>query len=149
MTEQTDKEKNKTIHLILKNKWFDMIKEGKKTREYRDLKRWIWRLIFKDKMKGDSTADEIEQFFKNRIKKMREELYKNMPELSDVATTILSFGFEDRSIYRYSTVTFHRGYSKTTLTYPIRKIYIGEGDTELGAEEGKMYIIIDFSKDDD
>ena len=149
MTEQTDKEGNKTIHLILKNKWFDMIKEGKKTREYRDLKRWIWRLIFKDKMKGDSTAEEIEQFFKNRIKKMREELYKNMPELSDVATTILSFGFKDRSIYRYSTVTFHRGYSKTTLTYPIRKIYRGEGDTELGAEEGKMYIIIDFSKDDD
>lgn len=41
MTEQTDKEENKAIHLILKNKWFDMIKEGKKTREYRDLKRWI------------------------------------------------------------------------------------------------------------
>ena len=149
MTEQTDKEENKTIHLILKNKWFDMIKEGKKTREYRDLKRWIWRLIFKDKMKGDSTAEEIEQFFKNRIKKMREELYKNMPELSDVATTILSFGFKDRSIYRYSTVTFHRGYCTTTLTYSIRNISIGEGDTALGAEEGKMYIIIDFSKDDD
>ena len=30
MTGQADKEENKTIHLILKNKWFDMIKEGKK-----------------------------------------------------------------------------------------------------------------------
>ena len=34
-----DKEGNRTLHLTLKHKWFDMIKEGKKTYEYRDLKR--------------------------------------------------------------------------------------------------------------
>lgn len=35
----------KTLHLILKKKWFDMIKSGEKKEEYRDIsKHWTSRL---------------------------------------------------------------------------------------------------------
>ena len=144
-----DKERNKTLHLTLKHKWFDMIKEGKKTCEYRDLRRWIYRLVFKDKIKGNLSVDEMQQKLRNAIKEMHDEMQKRHHDMDSVAKCIISFGFEDRSIYRYDYVCFHRGYSRTALTYPIRKIYMGEGDTKLGAEEGKLYVIIDFSKDQD
>ena len=143
-----DKEGNRTLHLTLKHKWFDMIKEGKKTYEYRDLKRWIYRLFFKDKIKGNLSADKIEQDLRNVINEMHDEMRKRHPDMDNVVKHLISFSFAGRSMYRYDYVCFHRGYSKTTLTYPIRKIEMGEGDTELGAEEGKMYMIIDFSKDE-
>jgi len=43
----------KTLHLILKKKWFDMIKSGEKKEEYRDIsKHWIRRLIGNDPNDG-------------------------------------------------------------------------------------------------
>lgn len=40
--------KQKTLHLILKKKWFDLIKSGEKKEEYRDIKRlYFARLVEK------------------------------------------------------------------------------------------------------
>ena len=38
--------KNKTLHLVLKGKWYDMIDRGEKKEEYREVKQyWMKRLI--------------------------------------------------------------------------------------------------------
>ena len=37
---------NKTLHLVLKGKWYNMIANGEKTEEYREIKPyWIHRLL--------------------------------------------------------------------------------------------------------
>lgn len=58
---------NKLLHLTLKKKWFDLIKQGKKTEEYREIKPyWTIRLI-------DSKTSNFKQFshivFKNGYSK--------------------------------------------------------------------------------
>lgn len=41
----TTEEGNRTLHLTLKKKWFDMIKSGEKKEEYREIKDyWVKRL---------------------------------------------------------------------------------------------------------
>ena len=40
------KSKDSTLHLFLKDKWYDLIKSGDKTEEYRDIKPyWLNRLL--------------------------------------------------------------------------------------------------------
>lgn len=45
-------EKLKPLHLTLKKKWFDLIKEGKKVEEYREIKPY-WTVRFIDSKSGD------------------------------------------------------------------------------------------------
>lgn len=43
---------NKPLHLTLKKKWFDLIQEGKKTEEYREIKPY-WTIRLLDPKTGD------------------------------------------------------------------------------------------------
>lgn len=47
--------------------------------------------------------------------------------------------------YKYN-VCFHRGYTKTTMTFRIERIDMGTGKEEWGAEPGKKYYIIVLGK---
>lgn len=69
------------LHLNLKRKWFDMIKSGEKTTEYREIK-WYWRRIFnvreqRVKIKGKHyyKHHEIIICFSNGYAKDREQFY--------------------------------------------------------------------------
>lgn len=42
----------------------------------------------------------------------------------------------------FTHVRFHRGYTKTTMTFEIESISFGTGKEEWGAEPGKMYFVI-------
>lgn len=74
-------DKGRTLHLVVKHKFFDAIKDGKKHEEYRDNTPY-WR----------------------------KRIFGTRPD-----------GSEQKTL-----VTFHRGYTKTTMTFEIDYIVWGE-----------------------
>lgn len=113
---------NKTLHLVLKRKWWDMIESGEKMEEYRDVCHyWATRLL-----------DEQYRWYSQNID------YPN--DFIDW----LCFGLthNDIAFRSYENVCFHLGYTNNTMTYNIKAISIGEGRVEWGAESGKEYFII-------
>lgn len=103
----------KTLHLVLKSQWFDMIASGEKKEEYREIKEyWVKRLGFHANVQFD-----IQQgvFFP--------------PE-----------------VIKYDTITFHKGYSKKTITIKCEGIKISQGKPKWGAEKGKVYFVINLGE---
>lgn len=117
---------NKTLHLVLKRKWWDMIASGEKKEEYRDVCHyWATRLL-----------DEQYRWYSQNT---------DYPKYFDwwlfwkLATKSISFR-------EYSKVCFHLGYTNTTMTFNIVKMFMGIGTEyckeEWGAEPNKMYFVI-------
>lgn len=104
----------KTLDLVLKHKWYDMIACGEKREEYRELTEyWIKRLL-------NLTKDG-----------QKKNHYFGFIDEDDI------LGFKN-----FDAVRFHRGYTSTTMTFEIESITIGEGREEWGAEPGKDYFVI-------
>lgn len=105
------KNKMKTLNLVLKHKWYDMIDRGEKPEEYREIKPyWTKRL-----------TDY------NNIHKWFEDIYKRK--------------FNVSIPHRYTHVCFHKGYTSTTMTFEINRIVIGTGNPEWGAPDKPVFII--------
>ena len=124
------KEKNqRTLHLVLKRKWWDMIESGEKTDEYRDITSlYCSRLL----IKGDwiylkqsyigCDEDDIMRIVKK---------YAGKPHLR----------WQD-----YDAVCFHRGYTNVTMLYEFKGTSIGYGITAWGAPIDKEVFIIKLGK---
>lgn len=107
-----------TLDLVLIGKWYDLIASGEKLEEYREIKPyWIRRLCF-------SRIDLLCCCDKNRC----EECFKEANG--------------EYLAYPFDKVTFHRGYTSTTMTFEIESISIGQGREEWGAEPNKEYFVI-------
>ena len=87
----------RTVHLVLKGKWYDMISCGEKKEEYRKVCNY-WR----SRLQKDRVAIEV--------------------------------------------VCFHRGYTKTTMSFKIKSIAIGCGREEWGAVRGERYFVIQLGQ---
>ena len=87
----------RTIHLVLKSKWYDMISCGEKKEEYR----------------------KVTNYWRSRLQK---------------------------DLYTLEEVCFHRGYTKTTMSFKIKSIAIGCGREEWGAVKGERYFVIQLGK---
>lgn len=124
--------KSTDLQLPLDFIWYDMIVSGIKPEEYRDITAyWVNRLLgevcYTDNyleetvrrlhVKGQAIPENIEQLFKSGH--------------------LLALPYE--------TVTFRRGYTKETATFPFKGIDIRKGNPEWGAELGKKYFVITFS----
>ena len=126
----------KTLDLVLKRKWYDMIDSGVKTEEYREIKPyWIKRLI---EERNPSHRDYYE-----RITSIRPEFF--------CARSILLQYYLEEGFVRYKgfdTVTFHLGYTKNrpSMTFKIKDIVISRGNPEWGAEVGEYYFVIELGK---
>ena len=135
----------KHLHLVLKAKWYDMIESGEKTEEYRDFKRYFWRLLLKEKASESlrtKNLDELKDKVKRYCQTVRDFAYGDddvKREDFNVNTMLI---FKNKQMYRYHTVTFHRGYTNTTMTYNIEKIAMGEGQMYWGADDEEVYMII-------
>jgi len=58
---------SKTLHLVLKKKWFDMILSGAKTEEYREIKPfWTKRILERWENDRQSTITFLHGYSKNR-----------------------------------------------------------------------------------
>lgn len=126
-----------TLDLILKTKWFNIIKSGEKTEEYRDIKPFYINRLF---IKGDviylkQTYPSTFIFYNekdNFIKKIKEW---------NKSTDGNCLRFRP-----FKEVKFHKGYTNETITFEIEDIKIGYGKEEWGAEKDKEYFIIKLGK---
>lgn len=114
-----------TLHLVLKDKWFQMYKDGLKTEEYRAITPyWCNRLLGSIPLGLEFWQIELE---------------KNSPiKYNPFALNLLikSFGLRD---FRF--VTFHRGYTNEKITFLLKNIRIGGGNMNLGAPVELCFII--------
>ena len=124
---------NKTLHLVLKRKWWDMIASGEKKEEYRDFTPFYVKRLC-DNPCFNKQGEIIEH---NIIDKWTLDACEKRG--IDLKTAWANGNIIPKD---YSSVTFHFGYTNKTMVYSVKDISVGEGRTEWGAETGKEYFII-------
>ena len=98
---------NKTLHLVLKRKWWDMIASGEKKEEYREVCHyWAIRLLDEQYRWYSQNTDYPKDFDWWLFWKL--------------ATKSISFR-------EYSKVCFHLGYTNTTMTFNIVTMFMAIG----------------------
>ncbi len=108
---------NKTLHLPLKAKGYEMIDNGVKTEVYLEIKPyWIKRLC------------------DNWVDKDRYVDCMNNCCINCIQTKLYN-------LYKYNAVKFSYGYTKRTMTFEIESIRIGKGNPEWGAPTECVFII--------
>ena len=121
----------RALQLVLKKKWFDMIADGIKHEEYREIKPfWMKRLYYMLACDADGGYDRLtmtEGEARNVIEHLEEDLHYG--------------NIEPRP---FDGVMFYLGYAKDRpkMYVPIERITIGTGNPEWGAEPGKKYFVI-------
>ena len=113
----------KTLYLPLKKEWYEMIENGVKAEEYREIKSyWVQRLTRygNDKLNGVLYA----------------EFMSSSPE-------VLKYNIEQglMTFADYTNVKFSYGYTKRTMTFEIDTITIGKGKPEWGAPNEDVFKI--------
>lgn len=121
----------KTLDLVLKRKWYDMIASGEKTEEYREIKSYWIRRLLEEKVPGLFTYENIGRIRADYLVGME---------------LLLQYYLEEGLVRNkgYDTVTFHLGYSKDcpSMTFKIKDIVISRGKQEWGAVYGEYYFVI-------
>ena len=106
----------KTLHLVLKANWYDMIDRGEKKEEYREIKPyWTKRL---------TDYNNIHEWFRDISKRK----------------------FDISIPYTYPYVCFHKGYTSVNMIFEIKSIDIGQGKPEWGAPADRNVFIIKLGK---
>ena len=119
------KKDNKTLHLVLKRKWWDMIASGEKKEEYRDANHyWAIRLLDRQYRWYSQNIDYPNDFI-----------------------DWLCFGLahNDITFRSYENVCFHLGYTNNTMTFKITSMNVMYGEVcrqDWGAEPNKYYFVI-------
>ena len=114
----------KILDLVLKHQYYDLIEDGIKTEEYRELKPyWIKRLM--GCLKWCSIGCLYD---KNETEHCRRRNCENLADLKEI-------------LEGYDVVRFHRAYTNITMSYWIKSITIGFGRSEWGAPAEEVFII--------
>jgi len=119
------------LHLTLKKKWFDMIKSGVKTEEYREIKDyWVRRLCC---FRGGKDHTEIDDFVS--------DLNDHFNRYSSVRECFKEHG---AFAVKYNKVRFKNGYSKDApvIDVEFKNFTVSHGCPAWGAEPGKLYFTI-------
>lgn len=122
----------KTLHLNLKKKWFEMIKSGKKKEEYREIKPyWCARFVLVDG--GKKTL--------SWWRKVKDSLY-----LWNDFIEFITKGIEQgvMCFCPYSSITFSNGMTPPVPRFTTNtcNISIKQGNHNWGAEKGKKYFVL-------
>lgn len=115
----------KTLNLVLKHKWYDMIESGEKKEEYR----------------------EIKPYWANRLLRIRRDFAYDFDSWSDCIDMLKSETEHAmkamNAVYKdYEQVCFHKGYTSTVMTFKIYRISTGKGNPEWGAPTDRPVFII-------
>lgn len=128
-------ENDKTLHLVLKRKWYDMIDSGIKTEEYREIKPyWEKRLL-----DYKSLSDYVKKNYKAML------VYEFVvhgsihPHIDDAPHQFPR---------GYKKVVFRLGYQSNapSMAFEVRDICFGYGKEEWGAPPDKQVFIIKLGK---
>lgn len=114
------------LKLTLKKTWFDLIRNGNKTEEYR----------------------EIKAYWANRLYAISPINAYEFENTEDTADAILN-GYSPKCPFRsFTHVQFTNGYSPTSPTFTIecKGIRIGRGNPEWGAPTDKDVFILELGK---
>lgn len=112
---------SKNLQLSLKHKWFEMTKSGIKTEDYREITPyWISRLVYKCSCIEDIGVDELNEQIKKCV----------LGGFKDFGVNIMTLGYPKKGDESRIIRLEHKG------------IEIREGNTEWGAEIGKLYFVI-------
>lgn len=112
----------KTLDLVLKRKWYDMISSGEKKEEYRELKPyWCKRIC------GCQNICTYAMPSNEKDSKICQK----------TGTKCLS-----GNKLTFDKVKFRNGYTSISQTYELEHIKIGYGDTLLGAPSDKPVFIL-------
>ena len=117
---------NKTLHLVLKRKWWDMIASGEKREEYR----------------------EVCHYWAARLLDSRYSWYSRNTDYPHDYVGWLCLKLAQKSIAfkNYENVCFHLGYTNTTMTYTVKDMLVRRGRKEWGAEPNKEYFVISLGE---
>lgn len=118
----------KILDLPLKKKWYEMIESGIKREEYREIKPFwlkrLFRVIDIHHTHYENVDSDCAEFYANNIDLLKED-----------------FNLGGFQIKDFTHVRFRYGYTKRTMTYEIRNISIGVGNPKWGAPDCKVIII--------
>lgn len=106
----------KTLHLVLKAKWYRMIESGEKKEEYRDVRS---RYFIRKFMRCSSIC-----------------------EAEGACWLCCTNNYTEN----FTHVCFHYGYTKRKMTFEITDIHVGTGKPEWGAEADRIYFVIKLGK---
>lgn len=125
---------NEILDLVVKAKWYDLIKDGYKREEYRAIKPYWCNRLLNIFPIGESywtyvLNDTFKFVGKPEHKSARVDLLERL--------LIGSYGI--RREYRY--IRFRRGYTKESMLFKIDSIEIGLGESDLGAPAEEVFII--------
>lgn len=132
----------KILDLVLKGKWYDMISDGIKREEYREIKPyWIKRIMkcVRWCSKGLVQAERKLGYaycYDNLVNGKR--LCYSQQDGGACCGTLSDFTAISGG---YTHVRFHRGYTNTTMLFKCEGITIGHGRKEWGAPEEEVFII--------
>lgn len=116
-----------TLHLILKDEWFQLYKAGLKTEEYREITPyWCNRLL------GSIPLG---------LTFWQMELDENLPVKTYNSFALNHFLINTFGLRYYRFVTFHRGYTNEKITFLLKNIKIDYGDMNLGAPDNLCFIL--------
>ncbi len=127
----------RTLDLVLKKKWYDMIESGIKTEEYREITPyWASRLLY-------PVTLSAKHYWQGALAKAF-ALVKENPRC---------FNLQNLLIHNYGTrgfdnIDFHLGYAKNrpTMAFALESITIDKGKPEWGAEKDKLYFVIKLGR---
>ena len=111
-----------TLNLVLKTKWYDMIENGIKKEEYREIKDY-WCKRIKGFGKPKVCPYSLPSNDKERICQMK-------------GTQCVS-----GSEVKYDKIRFRRGYTNTYMVFKIDTMRVGKGNIEWGAPEDENVFI--------
>lgn len=125
----------KTLDLVLKGKWYDMIDSGEKKEEYREIKAyWCNRILY-------HTTLGVKEYWEDVLAKARELIAENPKCFNLPNLLIRNYGTRG-----YTHVRFRRGYTCQDMLFEIDSIEINTGNSEWGAEDGVEYFVIKLGK---
>jgi len=108
----------KILDLVLKKEWYDLIKNGDKREEYREIKPyWLTRLF-------GTISKKDAKMYCDDIEKLIEDINDDI---------ILYKGF--------THIKFRRGYTNEYVIFRLDDITIGKGKKELGAPDEDVFIL--------
>ena len=121
---------NKTLHLVLKRKWWDMIASGEKKEEYLE----VYPYCAKGLLKKQYTLCP----------------YAQNKDYNFDFGSCLDRKLDNSDVYKeFDRVCFHKGFTNTTMTFMIRSIAYRISELcheEWGAEPNKRYFVIELGE---
>lgn len=113
---------SKTLNLVLKGKWYDMIELGEKPEEYREIKPfWIKRFCY---------------HFQNSKVKREQPLCDG-----DCIQCVGSDEIDGCAPYPFQYVRLYRGYTKKHILFRLDSIKVGIGNSKWGAPNRDVFIL--------